>query len=326
MNIFKNSINLLFGILFTSNFACQSAETTEGISNEKKESTINGISDLLNENYVFPEKAAQMGELLRNNLKSGAYEKINELDEFAEMLTDDLQSISKDKHLRIWNNSGEKMKQRNNGGAFQRNVNHGFFETKVLEGNIGYIDLRAFSGSNRAKPIAEAAMEKVSNTDALIIDLRKNGGVSPEMINTLTSYVFDGKEPVHLNTFYWRPTDSYQDFYTDTNINGKRMDNPDIYLLTSKYTFSAAEEFTYNLKNLKRATIVGETTGGGAHPVGNQRINTDFSMFLPQGRTIDPITKTNWEGTGIRSHIFVEADQALEKAVELVNNNIDLGT
>jgi hypothetical protein len=321
MNIFKIRINRLSIILFALTFACQSAESSQDISKEIKESTVKRISNLLNSNYVFPEKAAQMSELLLKKLNSGAYKKIKDLDAFADILTNDLQSISNDKHLRIWNNSGEKMKQRNNGGAFQRNVNHGFFETKILEGNIGYIDLRAFSGSNRAKPIAEAAMEKVSNTDALIIDLRKNGGGSPEMINTLTSYFFDGKEPVHLNTFYWRPTDSYQDFHTDTNINGKRMDQTDLYLLTSIYTFSAAEEFTYNLKNLNRATIVGETTGGGAHPGGTQRINADFSMFLPQGRAINPITKTNWEGTGIRPHIFVEADQALEKAVDLVNNN-----
>jgi len=141
------------------------------------------------------------------------------------------------------------------------------------------------------------------------------------MIRTLTSYFFDGNERVYLNTFYWRPTDSYQDFYTDTNINGKRMDKTDIYLLTSKHTFSAAEEFTYNLNNLKRATIIGETTGGGVHPGSTQRINEAFSIFLPQGRAINPITKTNWEGTGIEPHIFVEANKALEKAMELVKNN-----
>lgn len=273
---------------------------------------------MLNNNYVFPERAAQMSELLLKKLNSGAYESVSDLDEFAEILTNDLQSISKDKHLRVWNNNGEKLKQRSNCGAFQRNFNYGFFETKILEGNIGYIDLRAFSGNRSALPIAEAAMEKVSNADALIIDLRKNGGGSPEMINILTSYFFDGKEPVHLNTFYWRPTDSYQDFYTNTNINGKRMDNTELYLLTSKYTFSAAEEFTYNLKNLKRATIVGETTGGGAHPGGTQRINAEFSMFLPQGRAINPITKTNWEGTGIEPHVQVDEKEALERALTII--------
>ena len=92
---------------------------------------------------------------------------------------------------------------------------------------------------------------------------------------------------------------------------GKRYLNKDVYVLTSKRTFSGAEEFTYNLKNLKRATIIGETTGGGAHPGGGFRINEHFGIFVPTGRAISPITKTNWEGTGVSPDIDVPADQAL---------------
>lgn len=320
MKLLKCRLNLLIGVILVATTACQSAVKLENSLTDSKESTIKRISSLMNKNYVFPELANEMEALLKKNFKSGKYDSINDLDVFADILTEDLQSISHDKHLRVWKNNGEKFKKRNSGGAFERDVNHGFYDTKVLGGNIGYIDLRAFSGSRSATLVAEAAMQKVSNTDALIIDLRKNGGGSPEMIRTLTSYFFDGKKPVHLNTFYWRPTDSYQEFYTDTKIIGKRMDKVDLYILTSKYTFSAAEEFTYNLKNLKRATIVGETTGGGAHPGGVQSINSDFSMFLPQGRAINPITKTNWEGTGIDPHIQVEAKKALERALDLIAN------
>ena len=114
----------------------------------------------------------------------------------------------------------------------------------------------------------------------------------PAMVALLCSYFFDG-EPVHLNDLYWREGDRTQQFWTHPYVPGKRYVGKEIYVLTSKRTFSGAEEFTYNLKNLKRATIVGETTVGGAHPGGTQRINAHFAVWVPSGRAINPITKTN---------------------------------
>ncbi|MCM3872588.1 MAG: S41 family peptidase, partial [Pyrinomonadaceae bacterium] len=139
---------------------------------------------------------------------------------------------------------------------------------------------------------------------------RGNGGGSPEMVALVCSYLF-GAEPVHLNDLYWREGNRTDEFWTRKEVVGKRYLNKDVYVLTSKRTFSGAEEFTYNLKNLKRATIIGETTGGGAHPGGGFRINEHFSMFVPSGRAISPITKTNWEGTGVKPDIEVPSDQAL---------------
>ena len=147
------------------------------------------------------------------------------------------------------------------------------------------------------------------------------------MIQLITSYLYD-EEPVHLNNFYYRPTDSHTQTWTLPHVSGKR--NPDalVYVLTSQRTFSAAEEFSYNLKNLERATLVGETTGGGAHP-GGHRIATDrFAVWLPNGRAINPISNTNWEGTGVTPHIEVEQQQAFNtayaKALEdLIENNPD---
>jgi C-terminal processing protease CtpA/Prc len=140
--------------------------------------------------------------------------------------------------------------------------------------------------------------------------MRSNGGGNPQMVALVSSYLF-GPEPVHLNDLYWREGDRTEQFWTRKEVAGKRYLNKDVYILTSKRTFSAAEEFTYNLKNLKRATIVGETTGGGAHPGGGFRITEHFGMFVPTGRAISPITKTNWEGTGVTPDIDVPADQAL---------------
>jgi hypothetical protein len=128
----------------------------------------------------------------------------------------------------------------------------------------------------------------------------------------VTSYLFD--KPTHLNDIYWRPTNKTTEFWTREKVAGTRYGMKDVFVLTSRRTFSGAEEFSYNLKNLKRATIIGETTGGGAHPVDFRRINEHFGVGVPAGRAINPITKTNWEGTGVAPDVDVPAAQALMTA------------
>jgi C-terminal processing protease CtpA/Prc len=191
--------------------------------------------------------------------------------------------------------------------------NFGFEKLERLEGNVGYIDLRGFAPAEMAGESAAAAMNFLTNTDALIIDLRKNGGGDPSMVALLCSYLFS-PEPVHLNDLYFRPDDSTHQWWTFPYVPGKRYEDKPVYLLTSQRTFSAEEEFTYNLKNLKRVTIVGETTGGGAHPGGGRPLDDHFGMFVPTGRAINPITKTNWEGTGVPPDVAVPADAALKTA------------
>jgi len=159
-------------------------------------------------------------------------------------------------------------------------------------------------------------MNFLSNSSALIIDLRNNGGGSPSMIQLISTYLYDQDEdPVHLNNFYWRPSDEHTQTWTLPYVPGNRLGSDvDVYVLTSGQTFSAAEEFTYNLKNLERATIVGETTGGGAHPGGTQIATDRFVVWVPSGRAINPITETNWEGTGVTPHVDVPREEALAKA------------
>ena len=130
------------------------------------------------------------------------------------------------------------------------------------------------------------------------------------MIQLISSYLFE--EPVHLNSFYIRKTNETQQFWTQGHVQGKKLINVPVFVLTSSFTFSGAEEFTYNMKNLKRGTIIGETTGGGAHPVeGHSFENLNVLVTVPFGRAINPISKTNWEGTGVEPDIKVPADQAL---------------
>jgi C-terminal processing protease CtpA/Prc len=154
----------------------------------------------------------------------------------------------------------------------------------------------------------------LAGSDALIFDLRENGGGSPSMIQLLISYLMS-TEPTHLNDFYIRKGDKTRQFWTQAWVPGARLPDVPVFVLTSSRTFSAAEEFTYNLKNLKRATLVGETTGGGAHPVDLYRVKKyPVAVRLPFGRAVNPISGTNWEGTGVEPDVKVPAAEALDVA------------
>jgi retinol-binding protein 3 len=281
---------------------------------------IDGAIEHLRNAYIFAETAERMAAAVRERAARKEYEGLTTARSFAEALTNHLQEVSKDKHLRIvFNPDGfpdrrmPTAEERTLMMAAERRGNYGFQRVERLDGNIGYIDLRGFSGSPEAAQAAVPAMNFLAGTDALIFDLRRNGGGSPAMIGLLSSYLFD--DVVHLNDFYVRERDETRQFWTSPHVQGQRYGaRKPVYVLTSSRTFSAAEEFTYNLKHLKRATIVGETTGGGAHPGGVRRITEHFGVWVPNGRAINPITKTNWEGTGIEPHIAVAADDALRTA------------
>jgi hypothetical protein len=278
----------------------------------------------LKKSYVFPKVADEIETALRERMKNHEYDKIDSSNEFAMKLTDDLQAVSHDKHMRVRyraepipKDDGEErgptpeeieaMRERG------RSTNFGFEKVERLNGNVGYLDLRGFQLPMFAGETAAAAMNFLANTDALIIDLRHNGGGTPAMVQLLCSYLFDD-DNVHLNDLYNRVKDETRQFWTLPFVPGKRYVDKDVYVLTSRFTFSAAEEFTYNLKNLKRATIVGETTGGGANPGGPERVSEHFEVFVPSGRAINPITKTNWEGTGIAPDVQVAEADALSTA------------
>jgi hypothetical protein len=284
---------------------------------------VDRVAAMLNEHYVVPDVAKKMEAALRQKLKAGAYEKLTHSAELTDALTRDLQEVSKDKHLTINyaptmppgldpNASKDAAAQEQRRGELASR-NFGFEKVERLSGNVGYLDLRNFIGAELAGETAIAAMNFLANSDALIIDLRRNGGGEPSMIQLLTSYLF--AEPTHLNSFYIRKGNTTHQFWTSAHVSGKRMTDVPVYVLTSRLTFSAAEEFSYNLKNLKRATLVGETTGGGAHPVEPHYLaDVRVLAFVPFGRAVNPITGTNWEGTGVAPDIQVPADKALEAA------------
>ncbi len=290
------------------------------IDAKTRTAVIEGAIKALNENYIFPETAKKMEQAVRERMKRKEYDKITSATELASRLTAHFQEVSRDKHLNVrysfeplpdFNNQsqGPSPEQR----AFASAHNFGFEKVERLDGNIGYLDLRGFMDAEMANEAAATAMNSLANTDALIIDLRRNGGGQPEMVALLSSYLFDQR--THLNDIYSRFDNRTQEYWTRETVTGKRYgESKPVYVLTSKRTFSAGEEFTYNLKNLKRATIVGETTGGGAHPVRPHRLTEHFMIGVPFARAINPITKTNWEGTGVKPDVETTAEQALKVA------------
>jgi hypothetical protein len=319
--------SLLFALLCAV-VACQAVaarqpppQADRAITADERAAVIDGALERLAAAYVYPDLAKKMEDDVRARLARKEYDSITSASMLADTLTADLQRVSHDKHLRVvYRADGfppgrdePSPEERVRFVEEERRRNFGFERVERLTGNVGYLDLRSFSGVAEAGETGVAAMNFLANTDALIIDLRQNTGGSPAMIGLVASYLFD--DVVHLNDFYWRESDETRQFWTSPHVQGRRFgEHKPVYVLTSNRTFSAAEEFTYDLKNLKRATIVGETTGGGAHPGGPRRINEHFAVWVPAGRAINPVTKTDWEGTGIEPHVKVEARLALKTA------------
>ncbi|HEX5753082.1 MAG TPA: S41 family peptidase [Archangium sp.] len=301
----------------------QGPDAGEPVDAAARAKIVNSVSAALNEHYVFPEVARKMEASLRQKLKAGAYDKLTRSAELAAAMTRDLREVSKDKHLHIHYAPamppGMDPHAPKDPAALERmrrelaSVNFRFEKVERLAGNVGYLDLRGFIDAELAGETAISAMNFLAHSDAVIIDLRKNGGGEPSMIQLLTSYFFE--KPTQLSGFYVRKGNTTQQFWTSAHVAGKRMTDVPLYVLTSQRTFSAAEAFAYDLKSLGRATVVGETTGGGAHPVEPHFLaDVHLLAFIPFGRAVNPITGTNWEGTGVTPDIQVPADQALAAA------------
>ncbi|HEX4459590.1 MAG TPA: S41 family peptidase, partial [Polyangia bacterium] len=198
--------------------------------------------------------------------------------------------------------------------------NCAFVKVEHLASNIGYVKLDGFADARVCAATATAAMGFLAYADAIIFDLRDNHGGDPYQVAHLASYLFETR--THLNDLFDRRLKRTTQFWTKPDVPGRKLAGKPVFVLTSKHTFSAAEEFTYDLQNLKRATIVGETTGGGAHPVAMRRIDDHFAIGVPYERPVNPVTKTDWEGKGVVPDVKVPADQALATAQQLAGQRL----
>lgn len=283
------------------------------------------IAELIQDNYVFKDKAAAIAAEVRGWKADPEISKMSDERLLSTLVTERLR-----KHDRHFAVSWSPAKPHNDAAAppsdaeanFLRQSNYGFDKVERLAGNVGYIRMSYFCDFDTAltgdktpaaRKAAEAVLAFVQNSDAVIIDLRRNGGGSPAMIDLLLSAFF-GDKPVLLNRFYERAGDKTQDFTTLANFTGQRRPAVPLFVLISGRTASAAEEFSYDVKTQKRGLIVGETSYGGANPGEDFDAGGGFSVFISTGTAINPITGKNWEGTGVEPDITVPASDALARA------------
>jgi hypothetical protein len=280
---------------------------------------IRGVIREVDRLYVDPEKAHRLADTLRRQQKRKAFDSLETASSLCRTLTELLRAGSGDQHLRVDFSaapmpmpppaaSGSTQPVESSQLAEAAAQNYGFAKVERLRGNVGLLDLRKFYDPQAAGATAAAAMALLANTDALIIDLRENGGGYGEMVNLLTSYFMTG-DPVRLRDIYDRETGEHAQEWTLPYVTGRRYTKP-LYILTSRKTFSAAEAFAYGLKNQKRARVVGERSRGGAHPTSMRQLNEHFAVFVPHARVVDAVTGTDWEGTGVAPDLETSAGEA----------------
>ncbi|MFA6127254.1 MAG: S41 family peptidase [Bacteroidales bacterium] len=301
-------------ILFSISSYSQEKITTLTLT-EKKE-IIETIGQRLNRFYVFPEVAQQMEKHIKAIHKTGAFDQITDPKEFADSVTRELRSICNDKHLALFFGYNPDLQPKED-QALKRildridreSQNYGLNKVDILPGNIGYINLQSVMYYEPIKEIVSAALKLLSNTDAILFDLRENRGGDPQYMSYLFSYFFD--KPTQLSSLYFRDRDRTFEYRTQDNIPGTIMPVVPLFVLTSSRTFSAAESFAYDLQSLHRATIIGEVTAGGANPANSFVIYKDLRISIPLGRAINPVTGTNWEGVGVKPDFITSADSTL---------------
>jgi hypothetical protein len=288
---------------------------------------VDSVSASLKRWYIYPEKAELISTAINDKYKTGAYNKLQNRQELAEMIHDDVQKVHHDGHMRVmyFPDFEKKLltvlpdslqkKEEEMELYDQREHNFYFVKSEIMPGNIGYLRWDGFVDCTKeAQPTYEAAFKFVSNAKALILDMRFNGGGSPETVNAMLNYFFNKKLPMNHIIDFKRDTVKH---YVDPSLTSFKLNMP-VYVLTGKHTFSGAEDFTYAMKYAKRAIIVGDTTGGGAHPTGPAALGQGFVLNIPNARSYHEITGTNWEGTGVYPDVYVNGDNALEQAQILI--------
>jgi hypothetical protein len=287
---------------------------------------VDSVTAVIDSVYVLEGPAREIVAGLRRNLADGVYDEFTDPALFARRLYDDAQAINHDGHFDIRamppaNPRAEAARQEEDPAEVERRrrmyraLNYGFRKAEILPGGVGYVRFDQFAQGDEAFRAAAAAMNFVSNGNAVILDLRNNGGGSAAMIRFVAGYLFE--DNTHLINWDIRAQGKTVQSYSADFVPGQRITEQPVYILVSESTFSAAEEFTFDMKNLGRATVVGATTGGGGHTVASFAFAFDgfrIGIRVPYGRAYNPENNEGWEGVGVTPHIEVPADQALDAA------------
>jgi C-terminal processing protease CtpA/Prc len=284
----------------------------------------------MNANYIDPAVAERVSHAIVGKNAKGGYASTASAQALSEALAKDLREFSGDKHFgagiyegfRESNNTADVPSRAKMEEWRERSARRGYDIQKIerLPGNVGYIELRAFGGPEFVGQAYTSAMQLMAGTDALILDLRRNGGGSPASVAYLMSHFFPLGDERHLIDIYNRPDNTTQQFWTVPTV-AQRYDKP-VYVLTSARTFSGGEDFAYGMQVQKRGTLIGETTGGGSNPIGWYSVGNDIAVAIPTSRTTNFVTKTNWEHVGVKPDIAVPAAQALQTAHAAILRNL----
>ena len=284
-----------------------------------RSAVIDSLISNMHERYVSTGTAREMEALLRAELKAGKYDKLTTARQFADALTTMLKEAANDRHLNVRfspqplpENAGRRQPTDAEIKEWTR-LDSGVVQVERLAGNIGYLKVNFFPPADHLGPIYGAAMTLLNGTEAMIIDLRANRGGSPEGVALLESYFFDKR--TLMNTFFEREGNRTREFWTSEKLDGPHYGtSKPVYILTSNKTFSGGEDMSYSMQVQKRATLIGATTGGGANPGSTRRLHPHFSAFIPYGRAINPVTRTNWERVGVKPDIEAAPEDALRHA------------
>jgi len=291
----------------------------------ERQRVLNAAIANLKRHYVYPDKAQKMVETLLADEKRGDYDAITDGDIFAHQLTKQMRDVSHDMHLELVYSQDPLPPQPTEQTPAElaryretiKRINCAFEKVEILPHNIGYLKLNFFPDRSVCEQTATAAMASLNNADALIVDLRDNRGGMPNMVALMASYFFD-----HPEYFFNPRENTTRESWTHSPVPGNKLADKAVYVLTSSRTFSGAERFCYDLKMLKRVTLVGETTGGGAHSGVWYRIDDHFGMGIPETKPINPYVIPDWEGTGVEPDVKVSAADALVEAVNLAQSKL----
>jgi hypothetical protein len=310
-------------VLDDANPAVTTAVQHESVDARERQRVLDSAIANLKQHYVYPDVAQKMADALRTHEKRGDDDAITNGEAFADLLTKQMRDVSHDMHLELVY-SRSPLPQLPTGPtpeglaryrAAMNQKNCTFEKVESLPRNIGYVKLNSFPDLSVCRTTATATMASLNHVDAMIFDLRDNRGGMPETVALMAAYLFD-----HPEYLYNPRENTTRQSWTISPVPGNRLADKPVYVLTSAKTFSGAEQFCYDLKMLKRITLVGEKTGGGAHSGVWHRIDEHFGMGIPETKPINPFSETDWEGTGVEPHVKVKAADALATAVKLAES------
>lgn len=300
---------------------------TSVITANQQRGVIAQAAEVIQARYVDPALGRKVAQAIRQQANTEAFNHDREPEAFAQALTVELRKLSRDGHFRI-NYSAQPVPPPDAKTADQYEedddswagpaVNYGFESVRRLDGDIGYLDLRVFAPPRVAADMLQSAMTLLAQSKVLIIDLRNNGGGDSSMDMLMAAYLLD--QPAEMSAIYDRPSNRLTRATSPVWVPGRRFGGTKpVYVLISHKTFSAAEAFAYDLQAMKRVTVVGEASGGGAHPYERRRLTDHFLIKLPEMRSINPITGTDWQGVGVKPDVPTPPELALDKALELAH-------